>query len=190
MTLDEKLEQFYNVTIESATVRNIEIVEEYEKSLEKVLEEHKKDTKQKADENYRLEAENLLREKNRLLSAEAINVKRKLNDKVLELIDNLFEDVMDKLQTFMKTKEYETLLISQIKHAKEFSREDDIKVYINPSDQHLKEALEKATGVPLTISQYDFIGGSRAVITEKNILIDNSFTSKIEEAKESFVLKF
>ena len=39
MTLDEKLEQFYNATIESATTRNIEIVEEYKQNLDKMFDD-------------------------------------------------------------------------------------------------------------------------------------------------------
>jgi V/A-type H+-transporting ATPase subunit E len=37
MTLDEKLDHFYSSVIESATRQNIEIVEEYKKTLQKKL---------------------------------------------------------------------------------------------------------------------------------------------------------
>lgn len=187
MTLDEKLEQFYNVTIESATTRNIEIVEEYKASLTKTLEEHKREAIRKSEEAYKLEAEGLIREKNRSLSAEAINVKRKLNEKILELNDALFEDVVVKLQAYMKTKDYEDLLAKQIKSAKEFAREDEMTIYINLADEHLKQSLEDTTGVTLTVSSYDFVGGTRAVIPAKNILIDHSFASKLKELKEKEV---
>lgn len=187
MTLDEKLEQFYNVTIESATTRNIEIVEEYKASLTKTLEDHKREAIRKSEEAYKLESEDLIREKNRSLSAEAINVKRKLNEKILELSDALFEDVLVKLQAYMKTKDYEDLLVKQIKNAKEFAREDEMTIYIDPADEHLKQSLEDTTGVTLTVSSYDFVGGTRAVIPAKNILIDHSFTSKLKELKEKEV---
>lgn len=187
MTLDEKLEQFYNVTIESATTRNIEIVEEYKASLTKTLEDHKREAIRKSEEAYKLESEDLIREKNCSLSAEAINVKRKLNEKILELSDALFEDVLVKLQAYMKTKDYEDLLVKQIKNAKEFAREDEMTIYIDPADEHLKQSLEDTTGVTLTVSSYDFVGGTRAVIPAKNILIDHSFTSKLKELKEKEV---
>lgn len=186
MTLDEKLEQFYNATIESATTRNIEIVEEYKQNLDKMFDEYKKDALKKSEQTYRLESENLIREKNRTLSSEAINIKRKINEKNLELTDILFDDVMKRLQEFMKTKEYEDLLVKFIVAAKEFAREDDLTIYINPTDIGLKQNLEDKTNVSLTISQYDFIGGTRAVIHAKNILIDHSFSSKIAAEKEHY----
>jgi len=186
MTLDEKLEQFYNATIESATTQNIEIVEEYKQNLDKLFEEYKKDALKKSEQTFRLESENLIREKNRTLSSEAINIKRKLNEKNIELTDILFDDVMNRLTNFMKTKEYEELLVKFILDAKEFAREDELTIYINPTDIGLKHTLEDKTQVPLTISQYDFIGGTRAVIHAKNILIDHSFSSKIAAQKEHY----
>ena len=186
MTLDEKLEQFYNATIESATTQNIEIVEEYKQNLDKLFEEYKKDALKKSEQTFRLESENLIREKNRTLSSEAINIKRKLNEKNIELTDILFDDVMNRLKNFMKTKEYEELLVKFILDAKEFAREDELTIYINPTDIGLKHTLEDKTQVPLTISQYDFIGGTRAVIHAKNILIDHSFSSKIAAQKEHY----
>ncbi len=186
MTLDEKLEQFYNATIESATTRNIEIVEEYKQNLDKMFDDYKKDALKKSEQTYRLESENLIREKNRTLSSEAINIKRKINDKNVELTDILFEDVMNKIQAFMKSKEYEELLRNQILSAKEFAREDELTIYINPTDEGLKHTLEEQTKVTLTLSQYDFIGGTRAVIHAKNILIDHSFSSKIAAQKEHY----
>ncbi len=188
MTLDEKLEQFYNATIDSATKQNLKITGDYKDSLDKILEEHKKDTLKKSDIAYQLESENLIREKNRTLSSASINIKRKLSEKTFQLIDDLFEEVENKLQDYMKTEEYTSLLIKQILNAKEFARKDEVIIYINSSDTHLKEMLEEKTKIILTISATDFMGGTRAVIHDKNILIDHSFSSKILEAKESFTL--
>lgn len=188
MTLDEKLEQFYNATIESATATNLAITTEYKESLTKVFEEHKKNALAKSETAYNLEVENVKREKNRSLSSAAINIRRRLNEKSSQLSDSIFEDVKVKLQNYMKTEEYTELLKNQISEAKSFARNDELKLYMNASDEHLKLKLEEVTGVTLTISTIDFVGGTRAVIPEKNILIDHSFLSKMQELKENFTL--
>ena len=90
------------------------------------------------------------------------------------------------LTNFTSTHEYNDMLIRQIREAKEFAKEDEIIIYIDPSDTSRLAGLEMATGVGLTISQYSFLGGTRAVIPSKNILIDNSFQTKLAEAKEAF----
>lgn len=188
MTLDEKLEQFYNAAMESATSQNIQIIEEYQKSLQIIYDEHKIEALRKADTTYRLEAEKLLREKNRQLSTEVILLKRKLSEKSAELKEKLFEEVSEKLQEYMKTEAYFDLLVKQIKEAKSFAGNDDITIYINPTDASLKANLEANTNAVLTISDRDFIGGTRAVIHDKNILIDNSFLTRLEESKNSITL--
>lgn len=188
MTLDEKLEQFYNAAMESATSQNIQIIEEYQKSLQIIYDEHKIEALRKAETTFRLEAEKLLREKNRQLSNEVILLKRKLSEKASELKTKLFEDVIEKLQEFMKTPNYFDLLCKQIKEAKDFAGNEDITIYINPTDAGLKSSLETTTNTTLTISAREFIGGTRAVIHDKNILIDNSFLTKLEESKNSITL--
>lgn len=188
MTLDEKLDQFYTAAIDSATNQNIEIINDFKKSLQKIYDEHRENAVLKSEKSFQLESENLIREKNRTLSGENITIRRKISEKSAELINKLFEDVAVKLYDFMKTPEYTQLLTSQIVKAKEFANGEEMIIYINSSDESLKETLEAKTGAKLTISNRDFIGGTRAVMQEKNILIDNSFITRFKEAKNEFVL--
>ncbi|SHO54250.1 V-type ATP synthase subunit E [Anaerocolumna xylanovorans] len=188
MNLDEKLEQFYNSAMESATNQNIEIIEEYQKSLQQIYSEHKEEELRKSEATYRAESEKLLREKNKEVASELITLKRKLSDRSQELKTNLYEDVSAKLQGYIKTSDYKDLLVKQIKSAKEFAGQDKIIIYINPTDADLKASLEALTGAELTISNRDFIGGTRAVIQEKSILIDNSFLTRMEESKNKFAV--
>lgn len=188
MTLDEKLEHFSTSVIESATKQNLEIVEEYKKTLLKNYEERKQAALRKAEANYRVASDNIVRERNRRLSAESMEIRRKVLEKTSEYTELIFNEVKMKLADYMKTSDYEELLCSQIKSAKEFSKGDSITVYINPTDAEKKSTLEAKTGVTLTISKLDFLGGIRAVIPSHNILIDHSFSTKLEEAKSTFTL--
>ncbi|MGF7144634.1 vacuolar-type H+-ATPase subunit E/Vma4 [Anaerotaenia torta] len=188
MTLDEKLDHFYSSVIESATKQNIEIVEEYKKTLQKNFEERREAALRKAEANYRIASENIVRERNRKLSAEALDIRRKVLEKTEEIANQIFTDVHARLQEFMQTPEYEELLVAWIRNASDFAHGDALTVYLNPSDAPKKAALEGKTGITLTISDRDFIGGIRAVITTRSILIDHSFLTKLEEAKNSFTL--
>lgn len=188
MTLDEKLDHFYSSVIDSATKQNIEIVEEYKNTLQKNFDERKEIALRKAEANYRMASDNIIRERNRKLSAEAMEIRRKVLEKTAEISDRVFADVKLKLENFMKTSDYDELLVAQIKKAKEFAQGDAITVYVNPSDSAKISALEEKTGISLTVSDRDFIGGSRAVIPSRSILIDNSFLTKLDEEKSSFTL--
>jgi vacuolar-type H+-ATPase subunit E/Vma4 len=189
MTLDEKLEHFYSSVIESATKQNIEIVEEYKKTLQKNFDERRESALRKAEANYRMASDNTIRERNRRLSADTMEIRRKVLDKTAEYTEQIFIDVKQKLDEYMKTPEYTELLCTQIKNIKDFAKGGDaITVYINPSDAEKKAYLEEKTGILLIVSNRDFIGGTRAVISSHSILIDNSFLTKLEEAKSTFTL--
>lgn len=188
MTLDEKLDIFYNSAIKSATEQSDQIIEEYKESLKKIEEEHKAEIQRKAHNTLQIESDHLVREKNKQLSTMALDIRRNITEKIDELKEDLFDDVEKKLADFMKTPDYTALLTKQIKEAMNFAKGNQITIYINPSDKKKKEALEKTTGAVLTISTIDFMGGIRAVIHDKNILIDHSFQNSLTEQKEIFSL--
>lgn len=188
MTLDEKLDNFYNAAMEDAAKQKIRIIDQYKNSLKEIYEDHKRDALRKSESSFEMEVKNMNREKNKTLSTKALDCKRLINDKSRQLTALLFKEVTDKLTEYMKTPEYIDLLEKQIREALDFSKHESVNMYINPSDEDKKEELERRTNIVLTISNTDFFGGTRAVISSKNILIDNSFSTKMKEEKENFSL--
>ena len=59
-------------------------------------------------------------------------------------------------------------------------------IYVNPTDADKKAYLEEKTGLTLSISKEDFIGGIRAVIPERNILVDYAFRGALEREYQKF----
>jgi len=189
MNIDEKLDHFYSSVIDSATKQNIEIVENYKVTLEQTFKERKESAIRKSESAYRIASDNVAREKNRKLSVESIDIKRRILEKTAEIEQHVFSDVEKKVLDFIQTAEYDNFLCTQIKNAHDFAGGDQITIYINLSDAGKKSSLEEKTGAVLTISDRDFIGGIRAVIPSHSILIDNSFKTRLEEAKSSFTLQ-
>lgn len=188
MTLEEKLEHFNSSVISTATEQSAAIVDEYKISLQKTFDDRKHAANRKAESTFKVETDAIWREKNRKLSNETLEIKRKVLEKTDEIKNRLFKDVEVKLKEYMKTPAYEELLCIKINEANEFAKGDEITIYLNPSDEHLKSSLEQKTGVKLTISDRDFFGGIRAVIPSRSILIDHSFITKLAEEKNSFKL--
>lgn len=188
MNLNEKLDHFYTSVIESATAQGIQIVTDYENTLNNIYEERKQSALKKAENTYRIELDKIRREKNYLLSSEAFKIRRTLQEKVTEMVQQIFEDVEQKLKEFMQSPAYEDYLAAKITQAKTFAQNTEIIIYINPTDENRKSVLENRTGVTLTVSDRDFFGGIRAVIPSRSILIDHSFLTKLAEEKEAFKL--
>ncbi len=186
MNLDVKLDHFYQSVIDEATNESENILVDYKATLKKIYDEKKEELETKAQARLKVETDNLYREKNKQLSNEAVEIRKTLSVKTQELKDHLFNDILLKVMEYMKTPEYDKLLEAQITSAYKFARGEAITIYINASDSSKLESLQQATGVELTVSNIDFIGGIRAVIHSKHILIDNSFATKLAEEKNNF----
>ena len=186
MTLEDKLELFYESAVEDARTQSEALISEYEASLEKDFSARRADVKRQMNNTYRVEKEELLRDKNKKLSQAAKDVKRQVLEEEKSYIEILFSLAEKRIREYMSTSGYEDKLAEQILQAKEVADGTELVVYINASDEGKKESLESKTGVELSISAIDFIGGMRAVIRSNNILIDNSFLTKLAEEKEAY----
>lgn len=190
MTTEEKLKHFLDVTVENANVKSVKTIEEYQKGLESVFETHKEDALRKQALQLKLSEENLRKEKNAEVSKQQMEIKKELGKKHEELKSLLFHEVEDKLDEYMATEAYDNYLIAHIKEAKAFARSEEVQIYIDPADAEKQYALEAATNTQISISEYGFHGGMRAVIRSKNILIDQSFETRLNEAKSEFSFNF
>ena len=129
MTIDEKLQHFYEVSLEEAREDAAQAIQEHKKLLSEKLEEHRQLSRQNAEAEVKAETEHVRREVNKALSAEQITLKRDWSKKQEELKEALFGEVSTKIRDFMSTSEYETYLCRKIKEAQEFAENDEIHIF-------------------------------------------------------------
>ncbi|MGN1188396.1 MAG: V-type ATP synthase subunit E [Lachnospiraceae bacterium] len=188
MTTDEKLKHFLDTSMEDAKNQSETMINEYTAALDKLFEEHKAETTRRMELRLKTEKERQSREKNKELALKQIAIRHEITDKSEELTNMIFVEVEDMLEKFMQTPDYEKLLVKQIKEALDFAGGEPMTIYIDPSDASLQATLELATGAQIELSPASFKGGTRAIIHSRNILIDNSFEQKLEEARDGFTL--
>lgn len=187
MTTEEKLQHFLDTCMEDARTRSNRMLDEYMAALETTFKEHQADSRHRADMQVRLESEKIERDINKQLAIEQIDIKRTLGHKQEELKEKLFVELKDMLANYLETPEYLRLLDKQVQHAVEFAGDDEVIIYLDPVDEDKVRRLALHHGKALIkISEYSFTGGCRAVIPARHILIDNSFQTKLAEAKENF----
>lgn len=186
MTIEEKLQHFYDSSIEEAYQEASQMIEEHKKNLDAMLSEHKRSRRQSAEAEVKAEAENARREVNKALSAQQLMIKRNWTKKQNELKDKLFAEAQNLLEDFVKTPEYDSYLCRKIKDAQDFAGEDELHIYLTPSDSSRLESISQKTGAALRLADEEFIGGIRAIIPGKNILIDNSFREAFLACKKEF----
>ena len=186
MTIDEKLQHFYDVSLDEAREDAAKAIQDHKEYLQKVLEEHKQSRTQTAETEVKAEAEHVRREVNKALSAEQITLKRDWSIRQNELKESLFAEVKNKAQQFTASPEYSDYLCRRIKEAREFAGDDEIQIYLSAGDESLVNSLTEKTGCSLQLSSEDFLGGIRAEIPAKNILIDNSFATNLDTMRKEF----
>lgn len=186
MTIEHKLKHFEEICTRDAAEKYEKMISDYTAYQESVLKEHMEQANKQAELQLQAETEKIRREANKELSVNQIAIKRRYSQKKEELQEKIFTELRDRLARFMETPQYEAMLIKQIKKAKEFAGNEEIHIYIDPADQEKRHILSMQTDCDIRVSQYPFIGGTRAVIASKNVLIDNSFETKLKEAGENF----
>ena len=159
MTVDEKITRLQESAMQEARSKGNAIVEQHKKALTHVFEQHKAEALIQADTR---------------IKAEKTSVKQ------------LFKEVEETLSAYMKTEKYQDLLVKYIEKAVAYSDRGEMTIYVNPTDADKKAYLEEKTGFTLSISKEDFIGGIRAVIPERNILVDYAFKGALEREYQKF----
>ena len=134
--------------------------------------------RRQSETRVRAESVTAKQQLNMAMSKAQLELKREMGKIQTELKTELFEEVQLKLLAFMRTEEYKEVLIRYIEKAAQFASGMAMTIYINPS--------EERTGMTLTISKVDFIGGVRAVVPEKNVLVDYAFKGALENEYQKF----
>ncbi len=187
MTLEEKLSHLQASSMEEARAEGNAIIDNYREALEKVLKDHKEEMRWQSDTRIKAEQSNARHMLNQANARTQLELKRKTGKVQVELKDKIFKEAHELVEEYMQTDAYEEYLIKSIRKATAFAPGEEMTIYINPSDEARQAALEAATGTRLTLSSEDFIGGTRAVIRDRNILIDNSFSTLLRNEYDRFI---
>ncbi len=187
MTTRDKLNHFMEVVVEDARQRSRKTLEDYGKGLEAIYESFCQESLRKQAAEIKAGRENRQKEINMELAECQIKIRKRLGEQQEVMKEQLFGLVAERLAEFRKTPDYYAYLAGHIKKALSFARKEAIEIYLDPEDAAMQERLEQDTGTAIRISRYGFGGGVRAVIRSKRVLIDQSFDTKLQEAKKDYL---
>lgn len=188
MTIEEKMEHFRSLSLESANNQSAESLCNYKKSLDEELLIHKETAKKLSEDSKRARINQVRANAKKNLASSQMTIKKQLTQKQSEIKFNIFELVRNKISEYRKTSEYMELLNSQISKICNDYKELNFTIYIDSGDSHLLNPLKETFHVNIQVYEKDFLGGTRTIIPERNILIDNSFKTRLAEAQENFIV--
>ncbi len=186
LNTEEKLQNLLNSSLQSTKSEIAHTLSAYIRTLDEEYSDHCQKARVRAEHEVELESERLTREGNRSLAEEQLHLRRRIRREEEDLTARLFEEVEDRLEAYMATPAYKELLLSQIQSAAAFAGGRPVQIFLDPADEELLGELTEASGLPLLLADHSFHGGTRALIPERHILIDNSFESRLEEVRAGF----
>lgn len=187
MTLEEKLSYMQASVMEDARAGTNRIVDTYRDGLEKLFNEHKSEALLSSQTQIKSETVKARQQLNQDLAKAHLDLKREESRLTQTLKNNIFKEVKALVTEYMKTPAYETYLIDCILGALKIAGDSEKTIFLNPSDAHLKATLEEKTRTVLMINDVDFVGGIRTMIPERNILVDDSFETKLWHEYNEFL---
>lgn len=186
MTIEEKMEHFRAMSLESATNQSSESLSSYKQSLDDELEFHKESATRLAEERTVGLKNQVRAELKKQLSSAQMLVKKDITSKQASIKAKVFEKVRDKIADFRKTDEYVDYLKAQIADIISTYGNYDITIYVDPDDAGLVDSLKEGVDCKIDVFSKEFLGGTRTIVPEKNILVDNSFKTRLADEQEQF----
>lgn len=190
MNINEKIEHFKDISIQTASQQINDNLDKYKASLDEIFENHKSTTTTASKEIITNKKALIRRNLKMDFSNQETEIKRNLTSKTQNYKHKLFEEVYTLLGEFKSSPDYVKYLNEQITTISEFADGDDVTIYIDPADSEIKSKLSATTNTSLCVSDFSFGGGVRAVIPSRNILIDETFDSKISDIKENYRINY
>ena len=189
MTIEEKIAHIQGAAMEEARSKGNEIIKQHKRALESMYQTHCQEARIQADTRIKAETASARQQLNTAVSKGQLRIRRELGSVQQTLKNELFKEVMQMIEDYKKTEDYLKLLVSYISDAARFADGQPLMIYISASDEEKKDYLEQYTGMTVTISEEDFIGGVRSVIPGRNILIDHSFRGALEKEYQEYTFK-
>lgn len=182
MEIDNKLEEFSNLVLQEASQEKRKILDEIRLKVNEANKKSRQEILDKAEMDLKIATEKEAKLKNEEVSKAAIEAKKIVIEKRKELINNMYDTVISKLNEFVNSEQYPMWLINQINEAKTQLDDNNITVYIGKAD----EKINLETDAKIQIDSEITIGGCKVISQKKHMLIDNTLSKKLEEAFSQF----
>lgn len=186
MKVSEKMDIFYQATIDAANEQAGKMLQEYKETYEDGLEEYEKQRKKAMETGMRMAKERLRKRVNRETSEEMLKAKMEYHARQEEKKEELFELVQRKIDAYRKSDAYPAYLKEKVQRAVAFADGNTVVVSLDKDDEEYLDMLKNEFQCEWKISDTPFGGGIKAVIPEKNVLVDESLGTKFAAEKEHF----
>ena len=189
MKLEEKMAYFKDQVTQQSQAEIDQQINQYRQTLEDDYQKFQEQTDETFAHRLVNEKEALRKENNKAISQIQINQQRELFLTEENMKLTLFQTFTKPLESYQESEAYIEQLKKMLKNIQAYAGREKYDLYIDENDSHLRSQLESYASHPIIISDRPFMGGIRAVLRERQILVDYSFLTFLDRLKENFVIK-
>ncbi|MHC3404256.1 hypothetical protein [Aerococcus sp. Group 2] len=189
MKLEEKMAYFKDQVTQQSQAEIDQQINQYRQTLEDDYQKFQVQTDETFAHRLVNEKEALRKENNKAISQIQINQQRELFLTEENMKLTLFQTFTKQIESYQKSEAYIEQLKKMLKNIQAYAGREKYDLYIDENDSHLRSQLESYASHPIIISDRPFMGGIRAVLRERQILVDYSFLTFLDRLKENFVIK-
>ncbi|AEA01271.1 MULTISPECIES: hypothetical protein [Aerococcus] len=189
MKLEEKMAYFKDQVTQQSQSEIDQQINQYRETLEDDFQTFQEQTDDTFAHRLVNEKEALRKENNKAISQIQINQQRELFLTEENMKLTLFQTFTKQIEDYQKSEAYIEQLKKMLTNIQAYAGREKYDLYIDENDSHLRSQLESYASHPIIISDRPFMGGIRAVLRERQILVDYSFLTFLDRLKENFVIK-
>ncbi len=185
----EKLEHFANDIMADVGEERRILIEQTDKELHDQYDAKEIEYLKEAYELIQKSLIKIDQKKNESLSRIIMGNRVRLFEKRNELLNEIYQKVIDALKSFKKTDDYKVHLVRLIESSKQKLGPGEYSVKLDYSDKELVAFIEEATGLPVELEskKVQLIGGCIVQNRTNHTIVDNAFSKKLDNVKGEFV---
>lgn len=188
ITIEEKLKLFAKIVYDKVEKENFKITNEFNLEYGNLIEQKKQEFIKESEDKLLLANKNAMREGQMKVSKAKAEGKKLLVEKRKELYEDALLGLISYAKEFTSMQEYRELFLKDFKNAlSELRHASKLDIYLSESDaSQFKDDILKDIGEKNFEIHGDnsIVGGFIILDKEKNIRIDMTLSSRIQNAKE------
>ncbi len=197
--IDENLDRFSKVVLEKAFAVRKELEESLKIRKKAVIESKEIMYLENAYKKIQQNKARIISETNEIISKKQLDYKKRLIVRRGEIVSEIFNEVIVKINDFIQSEEYYDWLLKKANTAVKsvFENKGVVVVMLNKSDEKHIERLKNDLRMQFrfgvieinAVQGEDIIGGVIVFNKSRNVLLDYSIKQSLENAKQDFLKK-
>lgn len=184
-TEQEKLINFEKIVLYDAISMRENIAKQLEEEKRIALESAKANIMEECNRRYNQEIDRITRKNNAFLIKNNAEHKHALLAKREQLIQDLFEEVENRINDFVQSGNYVSYLQQKIEQARKHTTGDRVTLKLCMKDKEIPLSFDPAFCVEYVTDEW--LGGFLLIDEQNNLMIDETFATKLDKQKREFL---